>query len=52
MSQVIPDNGFVVTDGRVLPEPYHQAARTMLAHRANPSVMTTERGVFFAGACF
>jgi hypothetical protein len=52
MSHVMPDRGVGVTDGEVLPEMYHQAASATLAHKTDPSVMTTARGVFFSGTCF
>ena len=46
MSQVMPDCGFVVTDWRVLPEVYHQAAKPMLAHTTNPIVTMQWREPF------
>ncbi|MGA6828370.1 hypothetical protein ACO9S2_12235 [Nitrospira sp. NS4] len=51
MSQVIPDTGDGVTNGEVLPELYHQAPSRRPAHNADPSMMTTARGVFVAGRC-
>src|SRR4029077_19254404 len=39
MSQVIPDSGFVSTEGPALPEVYHQMARPILAPRSNPILM-------------
>ena len=49
MSHVMPDTGVVVTDGEVWPELYHQAARTMLAHRGNPILIKDMRVMFIAG---
>jgi len=45
----MPDTGVVVTDGEVWPELYHQAARTMLAHRGNPILIKDMRVMFIAG---
>jgi hypothetical protein len=46
MSQVMPDSGAVSTDGEVLPELYHQAVKTMLAHKGNPTLIKDVRVMF------
>ena len=51
MSQVMPETGEGVNDREVLPELYHQAPSATLVHNTDPSMMTTTRGVFFAGSC-
>ena len=48
MSQVMPDTGVVSTDGDALPELYHQAVKTMLAHRGNQILMRDVRVMFIA----
>jgi hypothetical protein len=48
MSQVMPDTGVVSTDRDALPELYHQPARTMLAHKGNPTLIKDVRVTFIA----
>src|SRR5262245_14285192 len=52
MSQVMPDTGIVSTDGEVLPEVYHQAVKTMLAHRGNPILIREARVIFITATRF
>ena len=52
MSQVMPDTGIVSTDGEVLPEVYHQAVKTMLAHRGNPILIREARVIFITATGF
>jgi hypothetical protein len=48
----MPDPGKEGTDGEVLPELYHQAPSTTLAHNIDPSMIRIARGVFSTGSCF